>query len=105
MGQYPRAHFPVECESDDACPYGQYKHALWSINSVSRGNLFIAGLEKVSFLDVASRRVHRRLQHRENSSDGYVHINIGGTIQRIKEQKVFTLGVAVRNAMQGFHFF
>src|SRR3546814_4315980 len=47
----------------------------------------------------------RRVQYRKYGAYGYVNVDVGRAVQGIEQQQVLALGIAVGNAVYGFHFF
>ena len=57
------------------------------------------------FGHIAARinNILRRAQDGKNATHRHVHINVGRTVQRVKNQQVFAAGVGVRDLVRQFH--
>ncbi len=102
LRQHERALLAVQRKHGYAVAHGQYQCGLWAIDAVAGCHLLAACLQKVLF-----RHAHAFgfFQHAENSADADVDVDVAGAIQRVKQQQVFALRVAVGHQVDAFHFF
>ena len=83
----------VQREGGHAVAHGEHQRGLQTVDAVARRHLAAAGLEKVFLLHAAAFFGH--VQHAEDSANAHVHLDVAGAVQRIEQQQVFALRVAV----------
>src|SRR5260364_325590 len=81
---------------------GEYKQRLRAVDSITGGCLLRAWLQKCAF---RQRFAARAAQYGENRTDRDIHIDIGGTVERVAQQQICALCAAVRDEMNLRHFF
>ena len=93
------AHARIKCEPMHALTGRVNQHGRSAVQEIAGGYLFGTGLEdfiKLHFTGTAGLTA----QDGENGPDVDVHINVGGAIQRVKDQHVVPAGECRRNAHQ-----
>ena len=102
LRQHKGTLFSVEGEHHHTVTHRQHQHGLRTVNAVTGGHLACAGLQEVVLTD---RLAVRFLQHTEDGADADVDIDVARAIQRIKQQQILALRVAIRHHVNAVHFF
>ena len=107
MRQHELAQVRVECEASSTIAHRQHQHGGRAVQGVTSGHLLCTGLQKIFFGHIAATVNHllRGTQHRKNTADRHVHIDIGRTVQGVKHQHVFAARKLCRNLVGIVHFF
>ena len=103
LRQHPAAGFAVQREHRHAVAHGHHQRGLRAVDAVAGGGLVFAGLVEVFFADAA--RVAHLAQHAEDGADADVDVDVAAAVQRVEEQQVFTLRVAVGHDVDAVHLF
>ena len=103
MGQHEAADFTVEREHVHAVADGQHQRGLRAVHGIAGGDLLGAGLHEIGFRHGFAGLGH--VQHREDGADRHIHVDVGRAVERIEQQQVFALRVAMRNLIERFHLF
>ena len=87
----------------DTVAESEHQLGVRTIYGITRGDLLATFLQEgVTVFQIGP---FGRFEHRENGTDRNVDINIRGAVERIKNQQVFTLRVAIGDAEGQIHFF
>ena len=86
----------------DAAPDRQHQQRGGSVHRVARAQLLRARLQEVVFLRL--RDALGAAQDREDGAHRHVHVDVGGAIQRVEQQEIFPLGIAMRDCIGVVHF-
>ena len=99
MGQQEFSHARIKCKPMHALTGRINQHGRSAVQEIAGGYLFGTGLEdfiELHFTGTAGLTA----QDGENGPDVDVHIDVGGAIQRVKDQHVVPAGECRRNAHQ-----
>ena len=101
FGQYPGTHLAVEREHCDAVAHRQHQLGLRAIHAVAGRGLETPRLQEVVLADAVV--VAHLAQHREDGADADVDVDVAGAVERVVQQQVFALRLAVRNGVDGVY--
>ena len=105
--EHPRTHFAVEREDGNAFAHRQHHLGLRAVHTIPCGSLGRARLQEVGLghLMGGATVSNWLAQHRKDGANADVDVDIARAIERVKQQQVFTLGIAVRHDMDRVHLF
>ena len=101
LRQHPGAGLAVEREHRDAVAHRQHQHRLRAVDAVAGGGLLLARLQEVLFADAAG--VADLAQHREDGADRDVDVDVARAVERVVQQHVLALRVAVGHDVDRVH--
>ncbi|MNS65050.1 hypothetical protein D3C72_981990 [compost metagenome] len=102
LGQHEAAGLAVQREHMYAVAHGQHQRGLRAVHGIAGRHLVRARLQEVVLRHGLARLGH--VQHREDRADRHVHVDIRRAVERIEQQQVLTLRVAVRDLVERVHF-
>ena len=103
VGHLPGADLAIEREFVDAGANAKHQQRLRPVDRIARGDLIIARLQEILFAHIAPFDILRRAQHREDGADRKIDVDIAGPVDRIEQQQIFALGVAIGDKMDRLH--
>ncbi len=100
--QHEAADLALQRELVGAMAEREHQNSGRAIDHVAGGQLRGARLHEVHDLRLGD--VVRAAQYREDGADGDVDVDVRAAVQRIEQQQVVALRVAVRDLLRVFHF-
>src|ERR1700722_10534670 len=86
MGEHELTDLAIEGKAVDPAPGAQHEHGRGSVDGIAGANLRHARLQKVLFGRLADPI--RATQHRKDTADRDVHIDVRGAVQGIEQQQI-----------------
>ena len=104
-GHDETAGFAIQREGMHAFAQCQHQLGRRTVHRIARHQLARTGLQEGAFIHRRSTAVGkvRAAQHRKDGAGRNVHIDVRRAVERIEQQQVLALGVAVRNLVRRIH--
>ena len=100
--EHKGALLSVQGEHGHAVSDSQHQCRLWSVDTIACRNLLVSALKKVFLRNSGSVGV--LFKNTEDRADAYIHINVAGSIQWVKQQQILALWIAIGNSVNVVHF-